>query len=89
MKNKLLDIESLYQSCLSDHPNISTNSDLFCGVPHINGTTIEISEILNRLYVHTNIRELVKYYGDVTEEQVKDALAYAARFIELASNNRV
>ncbi len=89
MKNKLLDIESLYQSCLSGHPNISTNSDLFCGVPHINGTIIEISEILNRLYVHTNIREVVKYYGDVTEEQVRDALAYAARFIEIASNNRV
>ncbi len=84
-----MDIESLYQSCLSGHPNISTNSDLFCGVPHINGTTVEISEILNRLYVHTNLREVVKYYNDVTEEQVKDALAYAARFIELACNNRV
>ncbi len=89
MKSKLLDIESLYQSCLSGHPNISTNSDLFCGVPHVNGTTIEISEILNRLYVHTNLREVVKYYNDVTEEQAKDALAYAARFIELACNNRV
>ena len=89
MNNKLMDIESLYQDCVFGHPNISTNSALLCGVPHINGTTIPISEILYRIYVHATLQEVVKYYDDITEDQVKDALAYAARFIELACNSKI
>lgn len=54
------------------------------GIPHVAGTSISVSEILVRLYVHGSVSAVVKYYDDVTEEQIKDALSYANRFMELA-----
>lgn len=84
--NRLMELESLYEKCASGHPHVSTNSPGLYGIPHIKKTTVEVSEVLSRLYVHGSIPATVKYYDDPTEEQIKDALAFAGRFMELACN---
>jgi uncharacterized protein (DUF433 family) len=45
---------------------------------------LALSRILARLYVHGSVDAVVGYYGDVTGEQVREAIAYAHRFMELA-----
>ncbi len=82
--NKSPNLEWLYEQCADGTPHIGTDLSLPDGVPHIKGTTISVSTILERLYVHDSVQKVVKYYDDVTEEQIKEALAYAARFMELA-----
>jgi uncharacterized protein (DUF433 family) len=82
-----MNLQCVYQRCAEADTRIVTNEKLLNGVPHIAGTKITVIEILARLYVLGNVKALVKYYCDVTEEQVKDAIFYAHRFMEIACDS--
>ena len=84
--NKPSNLEWLYEQCAYGNPHISINLTLQGNVPHVEGTNISVSNILARLYIHGSLQKVVKYYDDITEEQIKDAIAYAARFMEIACN---
>lgn len=70
--------------CLK-HPAICMNTDIFGGVPHIKNVRLTVGDVLAKLYVYGNIQKIVDIYSPhVTEEQVKDAIAYAQDFLEMA-----
>ena len=70
--------EHLCEQCAQ--PNV-TESEAG-GVPFMKGATLPISRILERLYVHGSIPAVVGYYGDITEEQIKDAILHAQTLME-------
>ncbi len=78
---------SLFEKCAEDHPHIVAPGEGAGGVPYLEGTSLTVCRILERLYVHGSIAAVTDYYRDVTEEQVKDAIAYALTFIETACAN--
>lgn len=82
-EDKIFNRQLLFSKCANGHLHVNVDQSLLDGVPHVKGTTVVVSEILARLYVHGSIAAVVKYYGDMTEEQIKDALFFAYEFIEL------
>lgn len=68
------------------HPLISTDAEILGGAPHIKGTRLSVRTILAKLHVYGSIQAIVKIYEPhLSEEQVKEALAYAQDFMEIAS----
>ena len=82
-EDKIFNKEQLFEECAYGHSQITVVPTLLNGLPHIKGTTLLVSEVLSRLYVHRGIAEVVKYYGDITEEQIKEAISYSSKFMEL------
>lgn len=75
----------LFRLCQVEHPSISIESGILGGIPHLYDTRLSVGQVLGRLYVLGSIEAVVKYYApDITEEQVKEAIAYAQDFLELA-----
>jgi uncharacterized protein (DUF433 family) len=67
------------------HPAISTEEHIFGGMPHIKGVRLSVGDILAKLYVYGNIQEILESYSPhVSEEQIKEAIAYAQDFLETA-----
>jgi uncharacterized protein (DUF433 family) len=68
-----------------EHPAISTDKGIFGGMPHIKDVRLSVGDILAKLYVYGNIQKIVNIYSPhVSEEQVKEAIAYAQDFLETA-----
>ena len=76
----MIDLKPIEEMCARGNPLIA----MVGGVPRVTGGQVTVSEVLARLYVHGSVRAAVKYYDDLTEEQVKEAISYAHRFFELA-----
>lgn len=67
------------------HPEISTDPDIFGGMPHIRNVRLSVGDILAKIYVYGNAQKIVDIYAPhVSEEQVKAAIAYAQDFLETA-----
>jgi uncharacterized protein (DUF433 family) len=85
MTNKNFELgKSFFEECSLGHPLIIVDPGVFKGIPHVKGTRLSVSEILSRIYVHRSVAAVVHYYGDITEEQVREAVSYAGKFIESA-----
>jgi uncharacterized protein (DUF433 family) len=78
----MIDRAPFYEQCAIAHPLISTNGEVLDGVPHLEGTSLTVSQVLARVYVHGSIAAVTQYYDDVSEEQIKEALSYAQTFME-------
>jgi uncharacterized protein (DUF433 family) len=81
---QVIEREPLYEQCAFAHPLISTKEEFLGGVPHLEGTSLTVGQILARVYVHGSIKAVVEYYADVSQEQIKEAISYAQTFIEAA-----
>jgi uncharacterized protein (DUF433 family) len=69
----------------ADHPGISTDTEVLGGTPHIKGTRLSVRTILGKLYVLGSIQAIVdSYEPHLSEEQIKEAIAYAQAFLEIA-----
>jgi len=80
-----LGIRALSQRLCEAHPTISTYEGIFGGVPHLNGLRISVADILEQLYLTGSIAAVQKLYSpDVSEDQIKEAIAYAQDFLESA-----
>jgi uncharacterized protein (DUF433 family) len=76
---------ALAERLCEEHPSISTDIEVLGGTPHIVNTRLSVGKVLAKLYVHGNIQAIVKTYEPhVSEEQVKEAIAYAQDFLEIA-----
>jgi uncharacterized protein (DUF433 family) len=76
---------SLFEICRVEHPSISIEPSVLGGIPHIIGTRLSVGQILGRLYVLGSISSVAQYYAPhISEEQIKEAIAYAQDFLELA-----
>jgi uncharacterized protein (DUF433 family) len=68
-----------------EHPSINMNPEVLRGAPRIEGTRLSVGTILAKLYIYGNIQALVEAYEPhLSEEQVKEAIAYAQDFLEIA-----
>ena len=73
----------------AEHPGISVYQGIFGGAPHIKNVRLSVGDILAQLYVLESIDAVLEYYShDVTKEQVKEAIAYAQDFLEMASESQ-
>jgi uncharacterized protein (DUF433 family) len=78
-------IKSLLKQCCSEHPTISIDKGIFGGVPHIKEMRLSVGDVLAQLYMLGSIQAVVDSYApDLSEEQVKEAIAYAQDFLEAA-----
>lgn len=67
------------------HPGISTDPGIFGGVPHIENVRLSVGDILAKLYVYGNIQKVQEIYSPgVSAEHIKEAIAYAQDFLEIA-----
>ncbi len=82
-ENKTFDREQLFEECSYGDSQITVDPVRLNSLTHVKGTTLLVSQVLSRLYVHGGIAEVVKYYGDITEEQIKEAIANSVEFMEL------
>jgi uncharacterized protein (DUF433 family) len=79
------DFRTLADQLCEEHPAISTDKGIFGGMPHIKDVRLSVGDILSQLYVYGSTQAILDIYApDVSEEQVKEAIAYAQDFLETA-----
>ena len=75
----------LIQLCAQEHPGISIDRGIFGGIPHLREIRLAVGVILAQLYVLGSVQAVVEYYApDISEEQIKEAIAFAQDFLEMA-----
>lgn len=68
-----------------EHPAISTDKEILGGKPHVKGTRLSVGTVLAKLYLYGSIQAILDIYEPhLSEEQVKEAIAYAQDFLEKA-----
>lgn len=68
-----------------EHPSIAIDPDMVGGMPHIKGIRLSVGTILAKLYIYGSLEKIKEIYGDdVSEDQIKEAVAYAQDFLESA-----
>jgi len=78
-------IRALSIRLCEEHPAISTYEGIFGGIPHLNGLRISVADILEQIYLTGSIAAVQKIYSpDLSEDQIKEAIAYAQDFLESA-----
>jgi uncharacterized protein (DUF433 family) len=79
----------LAEKMCAHHPNISVYEGIFAGLPHIKGVRLSVTDVLSHLFVLGSVHAIVERYAPhVTEDQIKDAIAYAQDFLEAALQTR-
>jgi len=75
----------LIQICQKEHPLISIDRGIFGGIPHIQDLRLSVGDILAQLYLLGSINAVQNYFAPhLSEEQVKEAIAFAQDFLESA-----
>jgi uncharacterized protein (DUF433 family) len=76
---------ALTKRLCAKYPTVCTDPEILGGTPCIKGTRLPVRTILGKLYLLGSIQAIVdSYEPHLSEEQVKDAIAYAQDFMELA-----
>ncbi len=86
-ENKTFDREQRFEECSCGDSQITVDPVRLNSLTHVKGTTLLVSQVLSRLFVHGGIAEVFKYYGDITEEQIKESIANSVEFMELVSKD--
>lgn len=72
-----------------EHPEIEIDPEMLGGMPHIKGVRLSVGNILEKLYVYGSVEKIKEIYKtDVSEHQIKAAIAYAQDFLENACASR-
>jgi uncharacterized protein (DUF433 family) len=78
-------IRAVAERLCQEHPAISTYEGIFGGIPHLKGLRLSVADILEQLYLTGSIDAVHNIYSpDVSEDQIKEAIAYAQDFLESA-----
>lgn len=81
--------QKLAKTLCKEHPSISIDQQIFGGIPHLRGLRLSVADILSQIYVTGSIKAVEEMYSpDVSEDQIKEAVAYAQDFIESALSSR-
>ena len=64
------------------HPRISANPTVMLGKPCIKGTRITAELILRRLGAGRSFADLIGAYPQLTEDDLRAALAFAADYLQ-------
>lgn len=72
-----------------EHPEIEIDPEMLGGMPHIKGLRLSVGNILEKLYVYGSVEKIQEIYkSDISERQIKAAIAYAQDFLENACVSR-
>ena len=77
-------IKRIFDKCLKDHPGIQMYDGILGGTPHLKDARLGVGCILGKIHTYGGIHELLMERADLTGSQVKEAIAFAQDFIELA-----
>jgi uncharacterized protein (DUF433 family) len=78
----------LVERLCAEHPSICTDPEVLGGTPHIKGTRLSVRTILGKLYLYGSVQTVLDIYEPhLSEEQVKEAIAYAQGFLEIACDS--
>jgi uncharacterized protein (DUF433 family) len=76
---------SIAERLCERHQRISIDENVLGGMPHINGMRVSVPNILTHLYHLGSIDAVVAEFNQrISTEQVKEAIAYAHDFMEIA-----
>jgi uncharacterized protein (DUF433 family) len=76
---------ALAERLCEEHPEITTDSNVLSGTPHIAGTRLSVAHILAEIYHQESVDAVSKRFERVArKEQIKAAIAYAHDFMEKA-----
>ena len=64
------------------HDRIAVNPAVMVGKPVVKGTRIPVAVVLDQLSVELDLRDLFAAYPDLTEEDVRACLRYAADVLD-------
>jgi uncharacterized protein (DUF433 family) len=72
----------------NEHPSIRMDAEVLGGTPHIEGTRLSVGKVLSKLYLHGSIQAVIEIHKPhISEAQVKEAIAYAQDFLEMAGDS--
>jgi len=72
----------LHKLCL-EHPSIAVDPNMLGGNPYLKGLRLSVGDILSKLYIYGDAKKIVEIYEpDLSEGQVKEAIAFAQDFLE-------
>jgi uncharacterized protein (DUF433 family) len=67
------------------HPGISRDSKILGGAPHLKGTRLSVAHVLSNLYHLGSIEKVAEKFSKILDAaKIKEALAYAHDFMEIA-----
>ncbi len=81
-------IAKICEQICNEHPEIAIDSDIFGGAPHIKGFRLTVGDVLAKLYVYGSIEKVREIYSEVSEYQIREAIAFAQDFLESACASR-
>ena len=61
---------------------ITVNSDIMNGQPTIRGMRLTVKRVLEAVSMYPDRKDLFREYPDIEEEDIKQALEYAATYLE-------
>jgi len=67
---------------LPEHPSVAMDAGVLSGVPRVRGTRIPLYMVIDAVIHYGSVEGVLTAYRDITSEQVKDALAFAADVLE-------
>jgi len=71
--------------CCALHPKIEVDQEIQGGAPCIENSRVTVDFVLDRLSVHGSVRAVMKRsLPQLAEDQVRDAIAFARDFLEIA-----
>ncbi len=77
-------IRFILKQCVKKHPSVSIKKEIFGGVPHVREMRLSVGDVLSQLYMRGSVRAVADYYAPhVSEEQIKEALAFAQDVLEI------
>lgn len=76
-------MKDILDKCLEAHPRVAAYDGIFGGAPHIRGRRFTVANVLARVHTLGSVAAVAAAY-DLSEEDLKEALAFAQDFIEEA-----
>lgn len=77
------------ENLCKEHPEIAADPEMLGGMPHIKGMRLSVGSILEKLYLYGSVEKIREIYkSDISEHQIKAAIAYAQDFLENACASR-
>jgi uncharacterized protein (DUF433 family) len=75
-------ISDVFYRSLQGRPSIAIDYNILDGTPHITGTRVPVFMVLDAIEFYGNLDGALKSYPNLTLEQVKDAVSFAAAVTE-------
>jgi uncharacterized protein (DUF433 family) len=84
LQSKPKTLQAVMAACCKEQPDIVSRMDVRAGLPTIVNSRITVQYVLDRLAVHGDIKKVAKLLPQISEAQLRSAIAFARDFLELA-----